>query len=86
MLTELPTSRTSPAPSGHENQTVIPGFNSSMTLAMPSTVRTAAPALETPESAEIVGVTAMHSAKAAAMYAAHPKLEEDEEAGRLGHP
>ena len=69
MLTESPLSWTTPAPSGieNQNQTVIPGFNSSMTPAMPFTVRTAAAALEPPEIAEIAGVTAMHSAKAAAM-------------------
>jgi len=57
-----------------------------MTLAMPSTVRMAAPDLEPLESTDSVGATAMHSATAADMYAAQPKLEEDDEAGRLGHP
>jgi len=69
----------------YQSETVTPGFNSSMTAAMPSTVRTSAPDLEPLESAVSVGASAMHSAKAAAMYAAQPKLEEDEVAGRLGH-
>lgn len=86
MLTQWPPMWT-PEPSGVETpkEAVTPGFNPSTTAAMPSIVRMAAPALEPEDRAESDGASARQRVKAAAMYAAHPKLEEDEDAGRLGH-